>query len=120
MTVGVEVGHEGVGPAIGWTSGRKPDRGVSRRLSAWLPVLLGVAIIALESTDFMGAEHTSGPLRKIFEAIFGRVTDARWEIEHHLIRKSGHFLGYGAIGLAWLRAWWMTVPSYGFFRDALR
>jgi VanZ family protein len=44
--------------------------------------------------------------------------DARWEILHHLIRKSGHFLGYGAIGLLWLRAWWMTLPRSRFLHDA--
>ena len=36
-----------------------------------------------------------------------------------LIRKSGHFLGYGSIGLAWLRAWWMTLPRSRFLEDAL-
>jgi VanZ family protein len=87
--------------------------------NAWLPVALGVAVIAMESTEFMGADHTSGPLRLLFEAIFGRVSHAQWEFIHHLIRKSGHFLGYGAIGLAWLRAWWMTLPSSHFVQDAL-
>ncbi len=87
-------------------------------LSAWLPVVLGAVVIVLESTEFMSAEHTSGPLRWLFEAVFGHVNNARWEIVHHLIRKSGHFLGYGTIGLAWLRAWWMSLPRYGFFQDA--
>ena len=38
---------------------------------------------------------------------------------HHFIRKSGHFIGYGFIGLAWLRAWWMTLPRFRFLADAL-
>ncbi len=38
-----------------------------------------------------GADHTSGPLRWLFESIFGRVSNARWAILHHYIRKSGHF-----------------------------
>ena len=37
---------------------------------------------------------------------------------HHYIRKSGHFIGYGLIGLAWLRAWWMTLPHSRFLPDA--
>jgi VanZ family protein len=94
-------------------------RGSRYWLSAWIPVVLGVAVIALESTEFMGAQYTSGPLRKIFEAIFGHVSNMRWEILHHLIRKSGHFIGYGVIGLAWLRAWWMTLPRSRFIHDAL-
>jgi VanZ family protein len=93
-------------------------RGLKYWLSAWWPVALGIAVIAMESTEFMGADHTSGPLRWIFEAIFGAVDDAKWEIVHHLTRKTGHFLGYGAIGLAWLRAWWMTLPRSSFLPDA--
>jgi VanZ family protein len=84
----------------------------------WLPVVLGVCIIAIESTPYLGADHTSGPLRAIFQAIFGTVSDVRWEIIHHFIRKSGHFLGYGFLGLAWLRAWWMTLPHSVFVQDA--
>jgi len=87
-------------------------------LSAWLPVALGVALIALESTEFMGSDHTSEPLRRLWEAIFGPVGNARWEVIHHLIRKCGHFFGYGFIGLAWLRAWWMTLPRSYFLEDA--
>lgn len=87
-------------------------------LSAWLPVVLGIGVIAVESTEFMGADHTSGPLRALYQAIFGHVGDARWEIIHHYIRKTGHFVGYGLIGLAWLRAWWMSLPQSRFIHDA--
>ena len=66
----------------------------------------------------MGSSYTSGPLRWLFESIFGPVADARWELLHHFIRKSGHFLGYGAMGLLWLRAWWMTLPRSRFLHDA--
>ena len=93
-------------------------RGLKYWINVWLPVVLGVAVIMLESTEFMGADHTSRPLRWIWEAIFGHVSNARWEIIHHLIRKSGHFIGYGLIGLAWLRAWWMTLPHSRFVQDA--
>jgi len=87
-------------------------------ISAWLPVAIGIGVIMMESTEWMGSDHTSGPLRWLFESIFGPVADARWELLHHFIRKSGHFLGYGLIGLAWLRAWWMTLPHSRFLHDA--
>ncbi len=67
----------------------------------------------------MGADQTSGPLRFLFQAIFGPVSSAHWEIAARLLRKSGHFLGYGAIGLAWLRAWWLTFPHSRFLQDAI-
>jgi VanZ family protein len=88
-------------------------------INAWWPVAVGVLVIAFESTELMGADNTSHPLRMIFEAIFGPVSSARWEIIHHYIRKSGHFIGYGALGLTWLRAWWMTLPHSRFLHDAL-
>jgi VanZ family protein len=94
-------------------------RGIRYWVNAWWPVLLGIAIIAAESTEFMGADHTSGPLRWLFQSIFGPVSDANWDFLHHVIRKSGHFFGYGFIGLAWLRAWWMTLPHSRFIQDAL-
>lgn len=87
-------------------------------ISAWLPVVIGVGIIVLESTEWFGANHTSHPLRLIWEAIFGPVSNASWAVIHHLIRKCGHFFGYGFIGLAWLRAWWMTLPHSHFLEDA--
>ena len=94
------------------------SRGVRFWIVAWLPVLLGIAVIALESTEMLGSDNTSGPLRKIYESIFGFVSTGRWEIINHFLRKSGHFIGYGLIGLAWLRAWWMTLPHSCFIPDA--
>jgi VanZ family protein len=93
-------------------------RGPKFWISAWLPVAIGVGVIMVESTEWLGSDHTSGPLRWLFESIFGPVANVRWELLHHLIRKSGHFLGYGAMGLLWLRAWWLTLPHSRFLHDA--
>jgi VanZ family protein len=94
-------------------------RGLTYWVSAWLPVVACICVILIESTEMFGSDHTSGPLRWLFEKIFGPVADDRWEVLHHLIRKCGHFLGYGLMGLAWLRAWWMTLPRSRFIHDAL-
>lgn len=93
-------------------------RGFKFWMNAWLPVAVGIGVILMESTVWFGSNHTSGPLRWLWETLFGPVTNARWGGIHHLIRKSGHFFGYGAIGLAWLRAWWMTLPHSRFLHDA--
>lgn len=87
-------------------------------VSAWWPVALCVAVVAASSSSWMASENTSGPLRMVWQAIFGHVNDARWEIIHAHIRKTGHFTGYGFIGLAWLRAWWLSLPHSKFFQDA--
>jgi VanZ family protein len=88
-------------------------------VSAWLPVLLGIGVILIESTEWMGSDHTSVPLRALWQLLFGPVSGREWDEIHHVLRKSGHFLGYGAIGLAWLRAWWMTLPLSQFLTDAV-
>jgi VanZ family protein len=92
-------------------------KGAGFWISAWLPVVIGIGVIVLESTAWFGADRTSRPLRIAFEAVFGPVSDARWDVFHHYIRKAGHFTGYGLIGVAWLRAWWMTLPRSRFFSD---
>ena len=83
----------------------------------WLPVALGITMILAESTEAMGSNHTTGPLRILCEFLFGRISNNRWENIHHYIRKTGHFIGYGLIGLAWLRAWWFTMPNSRFLTD---
>lgn len=87
-------------------------------ISAWLPVAIAIAIIALESNKAFGADHTSRPLRMIWETIFGPVANGQWQIIHIAIRKTGHFFGYGLVGITWLRAWWMTLPHSHFLEDA--
>lgn len=79
-------------------------------LSAWLPVLVCVLVIATESTAYFGADHTSGPLRQFCEWLLGhRFGNARWDEVHHYIRKCGHFTGYGILSATWFRAFWMTL-----------
>jgi VanZ family protein len=86
---------------------------------AWWPVVFMTAVIALESTERFGANHTSGPLRYVYQALFGNVSDARWEVIHHYVRKCGHFTGYGLVCLSWLRASWKTLPNRSFMNSAV-
>ena len=94
-------------------------RGARFWIRAWWPVALSAVVIAFESTAWFGADRTSGPLRAIWQALFGSVSTAQWGILGHLIRKAGHFLGYGIIGLVWLRAWRLTLPRLQILPGAL-
>ncbi|MGA7340501.1 MAG: VanZ family protein [Terracidiphilus sp.] len=91
-------------------------RGLKFWTSAWLPVAVAIALVAIESTAFFGADRTSPPLRHIWEWLFGPISEGRWHYIHLAIRKSGHFLGFGFVGLTWLRAWWITLPRAPFLR----
>ena len=83
--------------------------GWSGCVRVWLPVAIMVTVIAFESTNTFSSQHTSGWIRPLFERIFGPVNDRLWNVLHHLMRKSGHFMGYGLLCLAWLRAWLLTL-----------
>jgi VanZ family protein len=77
----------------------------------WTPALLGIVVIAIESTATFSAANTSSWLRPIAETIFGRLSDPTWELAHHLLRKTGHFLGYGTLCVLFLRAWLLTLAE---------
>jgi len=89
------------------------------QVSTWWPVVLWLGVIALESTPLFGSVNTSGPLRNIYALLFGPASDQQWEVIHHLIRKSGHFLGYGMIGVSWLRTWRRNKPQMHFVLASL-
>lgn len=97
---------------LGGRSAPRPRGTFTYLVFVWLPVLVMLLIIARESTATFGSANTSPVLRPIYEHLFGRVTDPAWEDIHHHIRKTGHFLGYGTLGIAWLRAFlliWLPV-----------
>ena len=81
---------------------------VKRFLFVWLPALIGVAAIVMESTPTFSAANTSSWLRPIVQRIFGPITDPVWGEVHHLLRKAGHFAGYGTLCVLFLRAWLLT------------
>ena len=83
--------------------------GMKRFLLVWLPVLIGMAVIAVESTALFSAANTSSWLRPIAERLFGPISTPDWGRFHHLLRKSGHFLGYGTLCVLFLRAWLLTL-----------
>jgi VanZ family protein len=82
-------------------------------LSVWTPVVIALCVIAAESTNTMSAKNTSSWLRPIVQRIFGVMQDASWETFHHVMRKTGHFVGYGLVCLTFLRAWLHTLYKRG-------
>jgi VanZ family protein len=89
------------------------DAGWRWWLKVWGPVAIAIAVICTESTSTFSAQNTSAWLRPVFERWFGVMQDGTWEVFHHLLRKSGHFVGYGTVGLTFLRAWLHTLGRRG-------
>ena len=77
--------------------------------SVWTPVVIAVAIICVESTSALSSQNTSGWLRPIIQYFVGTMQDARWDLYHQYLRKSGHFIGYGLVAVTFLRAWLHTL-----------
>jgi len=81
--------------------------------SVWTPVVLAVAVICIESTNTFSARNTSSWLRPIVQRLYGVMADSTWETIHHLLRKTGHFTGYGTVCFTFLRAWLHTLDRRG-------
>jgi VanZ family protein len=84
------------------------------QMRTWLPVLAFAMVFAVESTPYFGADHTSAPLKRVVEAIFGYDVCVHWDLIHHLIRKTGHFMGYGLFSLICFRSFWITLQNTAF------
>jgi VanZ family protein len=78
---------------------------------AWLPVALFATIFAIESTASLGVDHTSAPLHAAWHFFFGPDPAVGWSYTHHILRKIGHFSGYGALSLMCFRAFWLTLRN---------
>lgn len=88
-------------------------------LKTWIAALLWIALIAIESTDAFSSEHTSRYLYPLLHFLMG-LDFARFEVVHHYIRKSGHFVGYFALSFFLFRAWRATLRLPWAPRWALR
>ena len=75
----------------------------------WLPAALSMVMIALESTSTMSAANTSQWLYPLWVKLFGPISQAGWNEVHHLIRKTGHFVGYGFVSIAFFYSWRRTL-----------
>jgi VanZ family protein len=79
-------------------------------LRIWLPVALWTMVIAMES--FFGSAANTGPLLEgALTWLFGQVDPVIFDRLHAVLRKGGHFLGYGIFGYLCLRAFSATFPN---------
>jgi VanZ family protein len=91
---------------MGISASRKP-----KVILKWLPAMFAVAMIAAESTPTMSSANTSRWLLPIWVHLFGTVTAERWALIHHIIRKTGHFVGYGGVSLCFFYGWRSSLST---------
>ncbi|HZR33255.1 MAG TPA: VanZ family protein [Terriglobales bacterium] len=84
----------------------------SPRLSlwrAWLPAVVWLVLIAVESTDLLSARHTGSVLHRLWSMLFGPIDPDLFDILHAALRKLGHVIGYATLSALLFRAWRATI-----------
>lgn len=69
---------------------------------AWLPAAIGILVICVESSDYFSAINTRHLLQYLW-AWFGGVNHPDIDLDNHILRKTGHFVGYGILSLLFYR-----------------
>jgi hypothetical protein len=101
--------------ALALSQSAASSRLISRRqtlLRAWIPAIIWLIIIAIESSGLLASQNTSRILYPLLHFVFGvdRFHFAHW---HFYIRKAGHVVGYGILSILLFRAWRATLPGAG-------
>ena len=77
-------------------------------LRAWWPAIVWIGLITFESTDFFSSQSTGSILYALLTRLFGQISLHHFLVFHHYLRKTGHVVGYGMLGLLLLRGWRAT------------
>lgn len=77
----------------------------------WIPALIWIGVICVESTDMMSAEHTGSILYALLTRIFAHIDIFFLVRLNHYLRKLGHVIGYAILSWLLFRAWRATLPS---------
>ncbi|HEY4378983.1 MAG TPA: VanZ family protein [Acidobacteriaceae bacterium] len=80
--------------------------------SEWLPVLCAMIFICFTSTSFMGGGTTQKLVNAVWQVLLGHW---HWDLTgpvNEACRKTGHFFGYGIIGLIFSNAWYKSAQAF--------
>lgn len=93
-----------------------PSRPNSLRTN-WMYVACSILFICCTSTTFMGGTHTGALLNAVWRALFGTWHYDLRGIVNLVLRKVGHFFGYGMIGLIFRNAWTASLRALTLVRS---
>jgi VanZ family protein len=87
--------------------------GVSGRLCKyWLPLIIWMAVIFGASTNLGAPGNTSHFFRPLLHWLFPSITSDQFDIIHHAVRKTAHFVEYAVLGFLIYRAV-HSDPAFG-------
>jgi len=84
---------------------------ITRNFRFWIPVFVWLGIIAVESFG-LSSNVTSGWLWKLLQLLHVQISMRAFMELHHIVRKTGHFTGYGILCVLMFRAWFHTLVSH--------
>ena len=70
----------------------------------WLPLAVWLAVILFESTPAASSANTRHLLLGALNWLLGTANSGAVDLLNFALRKSGHFLGYGLLGVLFFRA----------------
>jgi len=76
---------------------------------AWLPAIFGLVVISVESTAMMRGANTGRWLMNLCESVWGYSDGSTIATANLVLRKVGHFTGYGTLGLLFRRGWYASL-----------
>ena len=80
---------------------------ITRNFRFWVPVVLWLGIIAVESFS-LSSNVTGGWLWKLLRLLHVHASWQALQELNHILRKTGHFTGYGILCVLIFRAWFHT------------
>jgi hypothetical protein len=83
----------------------------------WLPVLVMLTLITMESTDTMSGAHTGARLQYLLLWAGVHLSASKLDLLNAVIRKGGHMVGYGLLCFCWLL---LLRGSYWLRHDLVR
>ena len=81
-------------PQLAEIQARMRPRHAWNWLRAWWPAIVWACVIFSMSTDTFSSEHTASVLEPMLRWLIPSITDERFDLIHHVIRKSAHFSEY--------------------------
>ena len=78
-------------------------------LKTWIATILWLGLILAESTNYGSAENTGRLLYPVLHFLLG-VSPVQFPEWQHIIRKTGHFVGYFTLSWLLFRSWRATFP----------
>lgn len=78
-------------------------------LKKWIAAILWIGVICIESTDLMSSNNTGSFIYSLLAPFWPHIDPLKFGELHAVLRKVGHFVGYGILSFLLFRAWRATL-----------